>query len=75
MSKYTIDVRFTNLDEAKSFLREKDYFYQESYSFKEDRCMLYKHKKYNKWLKVSSTFDYYTPNSMEMGTIWTLKTL
>ena len=46
MSKYTIDVRFTNLDEAKSFLKEKQYFYKESYSFKEDRCMLYKHKKY-----------------------------
>ena len=31
------------------------------------------YKKRNSWMKLSSTFDYLTEDSMDMGTVWTLE--
>lgn len=66
-----IILKFTNLDKAKSHLKSEGYRYSEAYNYKEDRCLLY--KKRNNWMKLSSTFDYLTEDSMDMGTVWTLE--
>ena len=71
--KNKIIVKFNCLDKTKRYLKSEGYKYTESYSFKEDRAMLY--RKYNNWLKVTSTFDYLNDNTLEMGTVWTIQSL
>ena len=72
--KYRIVVRFNDELKAKRYLRSKGYRYQEVYSHKEDRALLYKNFKHS-WIKLTSTFDYLNDNTMEMGTVWVIETL
>ena len=62
--------RFNSIEKAQAKLREYEFRYKESYSFKEDRTLLYRHKKYNAWVKLSSIFDYLNDNTTDMGTVW-----
>ena len=66
--------KFNSLDKVKIYLKSKGYRYQEVYSHKEDRALLYKNFK-NSWVKLASTFDYLNDNTMEMGTVWVIETL
>lgn len=71
--KNKIIVKFNCLDKTKRYLKSEGYRYAESYSHKEDRAMLY--RKYNNWLKITSTFDYLNDTTMEMGTVWTVQSI
>ena len=73
MSKYKIFIKFLSLDKAKKHLQVEGFRYSESYSFKEDRCLLY--KKGRTTVMLSSGFEYFNDNTMDMGTVWTLKSL
>jgi len=73
-AKYRIVVQFNDELKAKRYLKSRGYRYQEVYSHKEDRTLLYKNFK-NSWVKLSSTFDYLNDNTMEMGTVWVIETL
>jgi len=73
-AKNRIIVSFNDEEKAKRYLRSKGYRYQEVYSFKEDRAMLYKNFK-NSWVKLASKFDYLNDNTMEMGTVWVIETI
>ena len=73
-TKHRIIVSFNDEEKAKRYLRSKGYKYQEVYSFKEDRALLYKNFK-NSWVKLASSFDYLNDNTMEMGTVWNIETL
>ena len=67
--KYKIVAKFNYLPKAKHYLKVELYRFKESYSFKEDRCLIYKHKKYNKWLKVTSELGYLNDTTTELGTL------
>ena len=71
-AKNRIIVSFNDEEKAKRYLRSEGYRYQEVYSFKEDRAMLYKNFK-NSWVKLASSFDYLNDNTMEMGTVWNIE--
>jgi len=73
-AKHRIIVSFNDEEKAKRYLRSEGYRYQEVYSFKEDRALLYKNFK-DSWVKLSSTFNYLNDNTMEMGTVWVIETL
>lgn len=73
-AKNRIIVSFNDEDKAKRYLRSKGYRYQEVYSHKEDRALLYKNFK-NSWVKLASTFDYLNDNTLEMGTVWVIETI
>ena len=73
-AKHRIIVSFNDEDKAKKYLKSKGYRYQEGYSHKEDRALLYKNFK-NSCVKLASTFDYLNDNTMEMGTVWVIETL
>ena len=73
-AKHRIIVSFNYEDKSKKYLKSKGYRYQEVYSHKEDRALLYKNFK-NSWVKLASTFDYLNDNTMEMGTVWVIETL
>ena len=71
--KYKIVAKFNYLPKAKHYLMVEGYRFKESYSFKEDRCLIYKHKKYNKWLKVTSVLGYLNDTTTELGTVWNIE--
>jgi len=71
-AKHRIVVSFNDEEKAKRYLKSKGYRYQEIYSHKEDRALLYKNFK-NSWVKLASTFDYLNDNTMEMGTVWVIE--
>jgi hypothetical protein len=71
-AKNRIIVSFNDEEKAKRYLRSEGYRYQEVYSFKEDRAMLYKNFK-DSWVKLASKFDYLNDNTMEMGTVWNIE--
>jgi len=71
-AKNRIIVSFNDEEKAKRYLRSEGYRYQEVYSFKEDRAMLYKNFK-DSWVKLASTFNYLNDNTMEMGTVWVIE--
>jgi len=71
-AKNRIIVSFNDEEKAKRYLRSKGYRYQEVYSFKEDRALLYKNFK-NSWVKLASKFDYLNDNTLEMGTVWNIE--
>ena len=71
-AKNRIVVSFNDEEKAKRYLKSKGYRYQEAYSFKEDRAMLYKNFK-NSWVKLASKFDYLNDSTMEMGTVWNIE--
>ena len=71
-AKNRIVVSFNDEEKAKRYLRSEGYRYQEVYSFKEDRALLYKNFK-NSWVKLASKFDYLNDNTMEMGTVWVIE--
>jgi hypothetical protein len=71
-AKNRIIVSFNDEEKAKRYLRSEGYRYQEVYSFKEDRAMLYKNFK-NSWVKLASKFDYLNDNTMDMGTVWVIE--
>tara|TARA_R100000231_G_C5284918_1_gene152779 strand:+ start:521 stop:817 length:297 start_codon:yes stop_codon:yes gene_type:complete len=71
--KNRIVLRFNSIEKAQLNLREDGFRYKESYSFKEDRALLYKHKRYNAWVKLYSTFDYLDDNTTDMGTVWLIE--
>ena len=73
-AKHRIIVSFNDEEKAKRYLKSEGYRYQEVYSFKEDRALLYKNFK-DSWVKLSSTFNYLNDNTMEMGTVWVIETL
>jgi len=73
-AKNRIIVSFNDEEKAKRYLRSEGYRYQEVYSFKEDRALLYKNFK-DSWVKLASTFDYLNDNTMEMGTVWVIETI
>ena len=73
-AKNRIIVSFNDEEKAKRYLRSEGYRYQEVYSFKEDRALLYKNFK-DSWVKLSSTFNYLNDNTMEMGTVWVIETI
>lgn len=73
-AKNRIIVSFNDEEKAKRYLRSEGYRYQEVYSFKEDKAMLYKNFK-NSWVKLASTFNYLNDNTMEMGTVWVIETI
>jgi len=73
-AKNRIVVSFNDEEKAKRYLRSKGYRYQEVYSHKEDRALLYKNFK-NSWVKLASTFDYLNDNTLEMGTVWVIETI
>ena len=73
-AKNRIVVSFNDEEKAKRYLRSEGYRYQEVYSFKEDRALLYKNFK-NSWVKLASKFDYLNDNTMEMGTVWVIETI
>tara|TARA_R100000951_G_C2645250_1_gene182344 strand:- start:848 stop:1135 length:288 start_codon:yes stop_codon:yes gene_type:complete len=73
-AKNRIIVSFNDEEKAKRYLRSEGYRYQEVYSFKEDRAMLYKNFK-DSWVKLSSTFNFLNDNTMEMGTVWVIETI
>jgi len=73
-AKHRIIVSFNDQEKAKRYLRSRGYRYQEIYSHKEDRTLLYKNFK-NSWVKLASTFDYLNDNTMEMGTVWNIETI
>lgn len=71
-AKNRIIVSFNDEEKAKRYLRSEGYRYQEVYSFKEDRALLYKNFK-DSWVKLASTFNYLNDNTMEMGTVWVIE--
>ena len=71
-AKNRIIVSFNDEEKAKRYLRSEGYRYQEVYSFKEDRAMLYKNFK-DSWVKLASKFDYLNDNTMDMGTVWVIE--
>jgi len=71
-AKNRIIVSFNDEEKAKRYLRSEGYRYQEVYSFKEDRALLYKNFK-DSWVKLASKFDYLNDNTMEMGTVWVIE--
>ena len=71
--KYKIVAKFNYLPKAKHYLKVEGYRFKESYSFKEDRCIIYKLKKNNKWLKVTSVLDYFNDTTTELGTVWNIE--
>ena len=71
-AKHRIIVSFNDEEKAKRYLRSEGYKYQEVYSFKEDRAMLYKNFK-DSWVKLSSTFNFLNDNTIEMGTVWLIE--
>ena len=71
-AKNRIIVSFNDEEKAKRYLRSEGYRYQEVYSHKEDRALLYKNFK-NSWVKLASTFNYLNDNTMEMGTVWVIE--
>ena len=73
-AKNRIIVSFNCEEKAKRYLRSEGYRYQEVYSFKEDRALLYKNFK-NSWVKLASSFDYLNDNTLEMGTVWVIETI
>jgi len=73
-AKNRIIVSFNDAEKAKRYLRSEGYRYQEVYSHKEDRALLYKNFK-NSWVKLASKFDYLNDNTMEMGTVWVIETI
>lgn len=73
-AKHRIIVSFNDELKAKRYLRSRGYRYQELYSHKEDRALLYKNFK-DSWVKLASTFDYLNDNTMEMGTVWNIETI
>jgi hypothetical protein len=68
---HEITIKFNNLDRAKLYLKSKGYRYSESYNHKEDRCYLYRRGK--SWIKLTSTYDYFDVDTMDMGTVWTVE--
>ena len=73
-AKHRIIVSFNDEEKAKRYLRSEGYRYQEVYSHKEDRALLYKNFK-DSWVKLSSTFNFLNDNTMEMGTVWVIETI
>ena len=71
--KYKIFVKFNDEEKAKRYLKSEGYRFRDSYNFKEDRSTLWQ-SKFN-WLQMSSSFDYLNDNTLEMGTVWVLKSL
>ena len=71
--KYKIFVKFNSEEKAKRYLKSEGYRYRDSYNYKEDRSTLWQSRL--NWLQMSSTYDYLNDNTMEMGTVWTLKSL
>ena len=72
-NKYKIFVKFNDEEKAKRYLKSKGYRFRDAYNHKEDRCTLWQ-SKFN-WLQMTSSFDYLNDNTLEMGTVWTLKSL
>ena len=73
--KYNIEVKFISFDQAKLHLRQENFIYKDSYNFKEDRYSLWKHKYSNLWVKLTSSLGYLSDTTMDMGTVWTIKTV
>ena len=73
-SKHFIkNVKFNSLDKAKLYLKSEGYRFKDSYNHKEERYSLWQSK--SNWLQMSSSFDYLNDNTLEMGTVWVLKSL
>jgi len=63
-------IKFNSLDKAKRHLKSKGYRFTQAFNMKEDRAMIYQGR--FGWVKVTSTFDFLTKDSMEQGTVWTI---
>ena len=65
-------LKFNSFDKLERYINELGYVYKGRNAFKEDRSIIYRHKNNKKHVFVKSTFDYLSPITMEMGTVWTV---
>ena len=65
--------KFNSFDKMERYINELGYVYKGRNAFKEDRSIIYRHKNNKKHVFVKSTFDYLSPITMEMGTVWTVQ--
>jgi len=64
--------RFNDFEKMERYINELGYVYKGRNAFKEDRSIIYRHRNNKKHVFVKSTFDYLSPITMEMGTVWTV---
>jgi len=69
-----IDIKkFNSNEKAKRYISELGFSLKDRHCFKEDRSFLYTKKFSKQQVYLRSTYDFFSANSMEMGTVWTVQ--
>ena len=67
--------KFNSFEKARRYINELGYTLKHSNQYQEDKSFIYQHKRTKKHIYMRSTFDYLDDNTIDMGTVWTVKNL
>ena len=65
--------KFNSNEKAKRYIKELGFNLKDYHCFKEDKSFLYTKKFSKQQVYLRSTYDFFSANSMEMGTVWTVQ--
>ena len=65
--------KFNSNEKAKRYIKELGFNLKDCHCFKEDKSFLYTKKFSKQQVYLRSTYDFFSANSMEMGTVWTVQ--
>jgi hypothetical protein len=65
--------KFNSNEKARRYIKELGYNLKDYHCFKEDRSFLFTKKFSKQQVYLRSTYDFFSTNSMEMGTVWTVQ--
>tara|TARA_R100000742_G_C4230872_1_gene52463 strand:+ start:328 stop:564 length:237 start_codon:yes stop_codon:yes gene_type:complete len=72
MKKHNV-IKFTTHDRATQYLYELGFSYKSRNNYKEDRSEMWQHKSKRQHAFLKSNYDFFSNDSMEMGTVWTVQ--
>mgnify|MGYP003642398652 FL=1 len=73
MSKDIEIKKFNSNEKARRYIKELGFNLKDCHCFKEDKSFLYTKKFSKQQVYLRSTYDFFSANSMEMGTVWTVQ--
>jgi hypothetical protein len=65
--------KFNSNEKARRYIKELGFNLKDCHCFKEDKSFLYTKKFSKQQVYLRSTYDFFSANSMEMGTVWTVQ--
>ena len=65
--------KFNSNEKARRYIKELGFNLKDYHCFKEDKSFLYTKKFSKQQVYLRSTYDFFSANSMEMGTVWTVQ--